>query len=85
VFELDGGGTGSTSARKMTAGHNSLNYQLYRNANRSSVFGTGSSAHTEIRLVAGGGNIPVYGRIPANQTVPAGNYADTVNVTLTFP
>lgn len=85
VFELDGGGTGSTSARKMTAGSSSLNYQLYRNASRSSVFGTGSSAHTEIRLVAGGGNIPVYGRIPANQTVPAGNYADTVNVTLTFP
>ncbi|WP_407925493.1 spore coat protein U domain-containing protein [Geminicoccus flavidas] len=35
--------------------------------------------------MAGGGTIPVYGRIPGNQTVPAGNYADTVNVTLTFP
>jgi spore coat protein U-like protein len=85
VFELDGGGTGNTTARKMTSGSNSLNYQLYRNTTRSAVFGTGSNAYTEIRLVAGGGTIPVYGRIAGNQTVSAGNYADTVNVTLTFP
>lgn len=85
VFELDGGGTGNASARRMTSASNNLNYQLYRNGSRSSIFATGASAHTEIRLVAGGGNIPVYGRIPANQTVAAGNYADTVNVTLTFP
>jgi spore coat protein U-like protein len=69
----------------MTSGSNSLNYQLYRNTTRSAVFGTGSNAYTEIRLVAGGGTIPVYGRIAGNQTVSAGNYADTVNVTLTFP
>jgi spore coat protein U-like protein len=85
VFELDGGGTGNTTARKMTSGSNQLAYQLYRNTTRSAIFATGSNAYTEIRLVAGGGTIPVYGRITGNQTVPAGNYADTVNVTLTFP
>jgi spore coat protein U-like protein len=85
VFELDGGGSGSTTARRMKSGSNELNYQLYRNSTRTAVFGTSTNAYTEIRLVAGGGTIPVYGRIPGNQTVPAGNYADTVNVTLTFP
>jgi spore coat protein U-like protein len=85
VFELDGGGTGNINARKMTSGSSSLNYQLYRNTTRSAVFGTGSNAYTGIRLVAGGGTIPVYGRIAGSQNVSAGNYADTVNVTLTFP
>lgn len=85
VFELDGGGSGNINARRMISGSNSLNYQLYRNPNRVSIFGTGSTAHTEIRLVAGGGTIPVHGRINGSQTVAAGNYADTVNVILTFP
>ena len=85
VFELDGGGSGSITARRMRSGSNELGYQLYRNSNRTAQFGTGSNAYTEIRLVAGGGTIPVYGRITGGQTVPAGSYTDTVNVTLTFP
>ena len=85
VFELDGGGSGNINARRMSSSSSNLNYQIYRNANRTTVFGAGANAYTEIRLVAGGGTIPVYGRIPGNQTVSAGNYSDTVNVTLTFP
>ena len=85
VFELDGGASGNVNARKMTSGGNNLTYQIYRNAGRSTVFGAGTNAYTEIRLIAGGGTIPVYGRIPGSQSVPAGNYADNVNVTLTFP
>jgi spore coat protein U-like protein len=29
-------------------------------------------------------NIPVYGRIAAGQSVPAGTYSDTVTITLNF-
>ena len=86
VFELDGGDAGNVNARKMTSGSNALNYQLYRNSTRSAIFGTGTAnAYTEVRLISGGGSIPVYGRIASGQTAPAGNYADTVDITLTFP
>lgn len=83
-FELDGGQSGNVNARAMVSGGNSLNYQLYRNTQRTSVFGTGSNSQSEILLEVANGSVEVYGRIPANQSVNAGSYSDTVNITMTF-
>lgn len=76
-----GTGTGaSTAARKMTSGANLLNYALYSDAGRTtnlvSATGTGSgSAQANT----------VYGRVPSGQaSVPAGSYADTVVISLTY-
>ena len=83
-FELDGGQSGNVDQRKMKAGNNTLAYQLFRNAARSNIFGTGARAQSYTLLVPGSGTLDVYGRIAANQVVPEGTYSDTVNITLTF-
>ena len=84
TFALDGGGSGNINARQMSNGANRLSYQIYRNAARNAVWGTGADAQTQILLETRNGSVTVYGRIPGGQVVPAGTYTDTVNVTLTF-
>ena len=81
-----GGGTGATVAtRKLTSGSNLLNYTLYTDANRTSVWGntigTDTVSGTYALLQA---PYTVYGRIPSGQTVAAGIYTDTVTVTITY-
>jgi spore coat protein U-like protein len=83
-FALDGGGSASITARQMRSGTNRLNYQIYRNATRSAIWGTGSDAQGVTLLTTQSGTVTVYGRIPKSQTVPDGTYTDTVNITLTF-
>ncbi|MEZ5826231.1 MAG: spore coat U domain-containing protein [Geminicoccaceae bacterium] len=84
TFELDGGQSGAVQSRTMASGGNTLTYQLFRDSNRTNIFGTGSNALQQLLLVPQSGTVPVYGRIPQGQAVPAGTYTDTVNITLTF-
>ncbi len=81
-----GTGTGATVAtRKMTAGAQTLNYSLYQDSGRATVWGQTTGTDT----VAGTGNgsaqpLTVYGRIPANQLPTPGSYADTITATVTY-
>jgi spore coat protein U-like protein len=84
---LDAGtGTGATVAtRKLTGGANTVNYMLYSNSGRTTIWGNTVSTDT----VAGTGNgaaqnYTVYGRIPAQTTPAPGNYTDTITVTVTY-
>jgi spore coat protein U-like protein len=85
---LDAGtGTGATvSNRKMSAaGGGTLNYALYRDAARTSNWG--STIGTDTATGTGSGltqTLTVYGQIAAAQTPLAGAYSDTVTVTLTY-
>ena len=85
---LDAGvGVGATvSVRKMTGpSSQTLNYSLYHDAGRSSVWG--STVGTDTSAGAGSGlaqSITVYGRIPATQAPNAGAYSDTVTVTVAY-
>jgi spore coat protein U-like protein len=81
-----GGGTGATTAsRKMTSGANLLNYTVYSDTARTTVWADVSPTST----VAGTGSgaaqtIQAYGRIFSGQTVPAATYTDVINVTVTY-
>ena len=84
-----GGGTGATLAvRKMSDGTNLLNYALYTNAGRTTIWGDGVGGTTA--TISGTGNgvaqaSTIYGRVPSGQTsLPAGAYLDTVTVTVTY-
>lgn len=83
-----GGGTGATFAsRKMASGSNLLSYSLYTDASRTSVWGDGTSSTAKIANTGTGSaqTVPVYGRVFTGQTsAPAGDYADVVNVTVTY-
>lgn len=84
TFALDGGGSANINARQMRSGANRLNYQIYRNQIRNSVWGTGTDSQGQQLIGTQSGSIPVYGRIFKGQTVPDGVYTDIVNITLTF-
>src|SRR3954453_6556251 len=84
TFALDGGGSGNINARQMRQGANQLNYQIYRPASRSAVFGTGADSQGKILIGTQSGTLTIYGRIPKSQIVPDGTYTDIVNITLTF-
>ena len=84
TFALDGGLSGNINARQMQQGAGRLNYQIYRNAARNAVWGTGADTQGVVLIGTQSGSVTVYGRIPSGQVVPDGTYTDTVNVTLTF-
>jgi spore coat protein U-like protein len=77
-------GNGTFAARKLQNGAHDLLYNLYLDPARLSIWGDGAPGTGLLGLSGLGGNYTIYGRIPARQNVPAGHYADTIVVTLTF-
>jgi len=81
-----GNGTGATVAtRKMTSGANTIDYSLYTDSGRTTVWGNTIGTNT----VSGTGtgstqSLTVYGRIPSQTTQPPNTYTDTIVVTVTF-
>jgi spore coat protein U-like protein len=85
---LGKGASSSYNPRTMKKGAESLNYNLFRDAARTSIWGDGSGGtstyidnnppnSTNI-------NLTVYGRVPAGQDVSAGGYSDTVAAVINF-
>jgi spore coat protein U-like protein len=84
---LDAGlGTGATVAvRKMTSGGATVNYSLYSDSLRTTVWGT--TIGTDTVAATGNGaaqSYTVFGRVPAQTTPAPGTYTDTVTVTVTY-
>lgn len=84
-----GAGTGASLAtRQMAFGANLLNYALYTDTTRTTVWGDGVGGTTGTFTGTGNGSAQastIYGRVPSGQTsLPAGAYADTVAVTVTY-
>mgnify|MGYP003579933320 CR=1 FL=1 len=83
-----GSGSGASFAsRRMSSGANLLTYNLFTDAARSSVWGDGTGSTADIDGTGTGvvQNVAIYGRVGSGQTtVPAGSYADTLAVTVTF-
>ena len=81
---LNGGTSGSVTARTMMNGTTPLNYVLTTDSAHLSNWG-----NTTGTWVSGSGNgntqtLTVYGQIPANQFVTAGSYTDSVTATVTY-
>jgi spore coat protein U-like protein len=65
-----------------------LEYNLYRDAAFSAIWGDGTSGTTTYTIRNPPNNqdvvLTVYGRVPALQDVATGSYADAVIVTINF-
>ena len=82
-----GAGTGvSLTVRKMTAGANLLNYALYTESSRTTLWGDGVTGSKISDTGTGSAQAKtIYGQVLASQVgAPAGSYADTVVVTVTY-
>lgn len=84
---LDNGLHASGPVRRMRRGTSAdyVRYELYRDAPRNLRWGTTAGADTASGTGTGTAqSVTVYGRVPAGQVVPAGSYADTITVTVTY-
>ena len=81
-----GTGTGATVAvRKMTSGAAIVNYSLYSDSGRTTVWG--NTVGTDTVAATGSGasqSYTVYGRVTAQTTPAPGTYTDTITVTVTY-
>jgi spore coat protein U-like protein len=79
-------GNAPSFARYMVSGIEHLDYNLYLDAARTTIWGdnTGGSSHFSDFLLFRNVDIPIYGRIPAPQDVKAGVYADSITATVNF-
>lgn len=77
-------GFGTFAARVMMNGSQELDYNLFTDPQRLTVWGDGTSGTTTVSATGTGGSYTVYGMIPALQNVSAGSYSDTITVTVTY-
>jgi spore coat protein U-like protein len=81
-----GNGTGAdVASRKLTKGTDLLSYSLYLETGRTTIWGNtvGTDTLRATALITPTVH-SVYGRIFSGQNIPAGAYADTIMVTITY-
>jgi spore coat protein U-like protein len=80
----------SYSPRQMSNGTGRLNYNIYTNAARTTVWGDGTASTNSIsdsiilQIGTTVTNYTMYGRIPALQDVRAGPYSDSIVLTIDY-
>jgi spore coat protein U-like protein len=85
---LDGGATeNNVASRAMADTHaHMLSYGIYTDASRATMWGDGTGSTVTQSGMGNGAlqTIIAYGRVQASQFAAAGNYADTVTVTVSY-
>ena len=84
-----GAGVGASyTSRKLTSGANLLNYNLYSESTRTTIWGDGVTGGSGTITGTGNGAVQantIYGRIPLGQSAAViGSYTDSVAVTITY-
>jgi spore coat protein U-like protein len=80
------GGPAAFGSRAIKNGSQTLAYQLYTNAGRTTVWGDGSGGSAPVTGTGTGStqSLTVYGRLPSLTGAIPGSYTDTVTVTITY-
>jgi len=85
---LNTGSSGTFNPRTMRKTGEVLNYNLYRNAARTNIWGDGTGGSTYYTRANPPNNtnvvLTVYARVPALQDVSGGTYTDTITATINF-
>lgn len=93
-IQLSKGSSGSYTQRTLKNGSYTMNYNIYTNSSRSTIWGDGTSS-TSTKSASFGSSqgtgsgktstVTIYGRITALQyNVVPGNYSDSITATITF-
>ncbi len=80
------GGATVFGSRAIKNGAQTLAYQLYTNAGRTTVWGDGSGGSSPVTGTGTGSTqaLTVYGRLPSLAGAIPGSYTDTVTITITY-
>ncbi|MCA8002511.1 Csu type fimbrial protein [Burkholderia metallica] len=85
---LNGGSTGSVTARQMqrSGGGGTIGYGLYTDATHAVTWGDGTGGSATVTGVGTGTSqvVTVYGAVPVQATPAPGNYSDTITATISF-
>lgn len=91
TIRLSAGSSGDYTTREMAGPGYQLQYNLYTDSARSSVWGDGSGGSATVSdgyllavLFPVVRSYDVYGRITGGQNVPPGSYSDTIIVTIDY-
>lgn len=88
LVQLSRGGSSSYWPRRLSQGAYELEYNLYLDAARTTVWGDGTSGTSDYGPVVPADGVdtdlPIYGRVPKRQNAFVGSYSDTIVVTLIF-
>ena len=83
-----GSGGGSFVTRTMLNGGSTLDFNLYRDAAYSQVWGDGTASTFTVAGTGSGlltsNNITVYGQVPISQDKPVGSYTSLITVTVSY-
>jgi spore coat protein U-like protein len=81
-----GNGVGATTTvRKMSAGANTVNYALFRDAARTQIWGNTIGTDTVAGIGTGANqSISIFARVAPQGVLAPGAYTDTVAVTITY-
>jgi spore coat protein U-like protein len=81
---LDLGSHAEGQTRRLSSGTSFLTYEIYTTSARTTIWNTTNTVAYNAASSATT-NLPVYGRIPGGQDVPAGgSYTDTITATINF-
>ena len=80
------GSNAQGTTRRMAAGPAYLNYELYKDTSRATVWGDTIDAALDIPAAPNRNprSFTIYGRVPTGQDAQVGNYTDTVVATVNF-
>jgi spore coat protein U-like protein len=88
VVSLSKGSSTTFNPRTMLKGTETLSYNLYRDAARTSIWGDGTGGTSTYTNANPSNNsdiiVTIFGRVPAGQDVTAGSYSDTVSAVINF-
>ena len=88
VITLETGGASSFTPRQMQSGPYRLDYNIFLDATRISIWGDGTAGSVFYGPVVPPEALPIvvpmYGRIPSGQDAHVGVYTDTIIVTMSF-
>lgn len=87
TIDLGNGGNFSAGSRRMASATDFMNYDLYKDAARTQVWGTGLAGGTTMAYNAASvvaTVFTVYGTVPMAQNVSVGAYSDTVVATINY-
>lgn len=92
TIKINQGTSGNFNGRQMANNTERLGYNLYLDHNRTVIWGDGNGDTSYIKdfIVTNGKNNPItrtytiYGRLPALQDVPSGNYLDSLQINIDY-
>ncbi len=83
-----GSGGGAFTARTLLSGSNTLDFNLYKDAAYTQVWGDGTGSTFTVAGTGSGlltaNTITVYGQIPISQDKPVGTYTSLITVTVSY-